>query len=730
MFSAWHGGTWIATGSPAGTATLKLPQISVSYPRMPDWRDRLDVEALRETAQRAWPSIRPYVPAFAITMGVIALPLVLLYLMPLVLGLFAPKLDPAIDLYAVNRPLAFTFLDVEGNEVGHRGAVVGERLKLDEMPAYLPAAFIAMEDRRFYYHNGIDPLGLGRALLLDLRARRWVAGGSTISQQTAKIVYTNQQRTMSRKLTELIDAAGLEKTLSKQQILQLYLNRIYLGSGAYGVDGAARVYFGTTARHLTLAQAAMLATLTRAPSVFSPRRDLLKAQQRASLVLDSMVENHAITESDATEARAHPAEIIDRASVDARNYFLDTAADEATRLATTNGVAPSADMVVHTTLEPKVQEAARLAALQTINKYGKKTRTTEAAVVMMKPDGAVSALIGGVDYRDSVFNRATQAHRQPGSAFKPFVYLAALEAGLSPWETRDDEAVDIGGYRPTNFGGKSYGTLTLADALAHSVNTITVNLAQEIGVPKVVEAAKRLGITSPLEANASLALGTNEVTPLELTAAYAAFANGGYRVTPYMVTEVDISNKTVYQRHAPPPPRVIDEAVDRDLTAMLYKVVIGGTGGYASLHGREAAGKTGTTQDSHDAWFVGFTTDYVAAAWVGNDDSSPTRGVTGGTLPAYIWRDAMLAAEKGLPNRPLSRSVEPPPDEMEIAASGPSWDGHDDENLNKLPNLPSAEPDQPKRERRHRGGLLGWLFGDDDDEEAAPPPQQQHNSGR
>ncbi len=674
----------------------------------------------------------PFAPAFAIAMAAIAVPLALLYLTPLMLGLFAPKLDPAVDLYAVNRPLAFTFLDVTGTDVGHRGAVVGERLKLAEMPTYLPAAFIAMEDRRFYSHNGIDPLGLGRALMLDLRARRWVAGGSTISQQTAKIVYTNQQRTMSRKLAELINAAGLEKTLSKQQILQLYLNRIYLGSGAYGVDGAARVYFGISARHLTLAQAAMLATLTRAPSVFSPRRDLLRAQQRASLVLDSMVEYGAISEADAAAARAQPAAIIDRAVVDARNYFLDTAADEATRMATVNGVAPSADMIVHTTLEPKVQEAARLAALRTITKYGKKTRTSEAAVVMMKPDGAVSALIGGVDYRDSVFNRATQAHRQPGSAFKPFVYLAALEAGITPWETRDDEAVDIGGYKPANFGGKYYGTLTLADALAHSVNTITVNLAQEVGVDNVVAAAKRVGITSPLQANASLALGTNEVTPLELTAAYAVFANGGYRVRPYMVTEVDIGDRPVYRRQSPPPSRVIDESVDRDLTAMLYAVVVSGTGGYASLHGREAAGKTGTTQDSHDAWFVGFTTDYVAAAWVGNDDASPTRGVTDGTFPAYIWRDAMLAAEHGLPLKSLDKSERPPPEALaQIAGAGATWDGHDDESLSHLPNLPPEEAQPQRAERRHRG-LLDWLFGSDNDDEGdkAPPPSRRGDSER
>jgi penicillin-binding protein 1A len=676
---------------------------------------------------RDWARVaEPYARPFAIAMAIIAVPLSLLYLTPLVLGLFAPTLDPRMDLYAVNRPLAFTFLDASGEDVGHRGAIVGQRLTLKEMPAYLPAAFIAMEDRRFYSHKGIDPLGLARALLLDLRARHYVAGGSTISQQTAKIVYTQQQKTMSRKLVELIDAAGLEKSLSKQQILELYLNRIYLGSGAYGVDGAAQVYFGTSARNLSLAQAAMLATLTRAPSVFSPRRDLLRAQQRASLVLDSMMDNGAITEAEAAFARAHPAVIVDHASLDARNYFLDSAADEATRLVSQNGAPPSADLVVHTTLEPKVQEAARLAASRTIAKSGKKTRTSEAAVVVMKPDGAVSALIGGVDYQDSVFNRVTQAHRQPGSAFKPFVYLAALDQGLSPWETRDDVAVDIGGYHPTNFGGKYYGTLTLADALAHSVNTITVNLAQEIGVKNVVAAAQRLGITSKLEANASLALGTNEVTPLELTAAYAAFANGGYRVSPYLVTQVDMNGREVYLRHVPPPPRVISQDVNRDLTAMLYGVVVSGTGGYASLHGREAAGKTGTTQDSHDAWFVGFTTDYVAAAWVGNDDSSPTRGVTGGTLPAYIWRDTMLAAEQGHPLKALDRSVQPPPEEeRQVVASGAVWDGIDDEKLGRMPNLPA---DQEERPRRHRGGLLGWLFGDSDDDEDTPPPPPR--SGR
>ena len=678
-----------------------------------------------------------WAPLAAILIAAFAVPAAILFLLPSMLGLFAAPPDPHMDLYAVNRPLAFTFLDADGQEVGHRGAVVGERLHLQDMPAYLPAAFIAMEDRRFYVHNGIDPVGLTRALLTDLRARHWVAGGSTITQQTAKIVYTGQERTMSRKLTELMDAAGLEKALSKKQILELYLNRIYLGSAAYGVDGAARIYFGVSARNVSLSQAAMLATLTRAPSVFSPRRDLARAQERASLVLDAMVATHAITRAQAADAKAHPAIVMDSASMDARNFFLDTAADQAKDLAEKNGVSPSADLIVHTTLEPKIEEGARQAASDVIGKYGKKDRAHEAAVVVMKPDGAVSAMIGGTDYDTSTFNRATQAHRQPGSAFKPFVYLAAMEAGISPWDQRDDEPVDINGYQPTNFGDHQYGTLTLADALAHSVNTITVNLGQEVGIDKVIGAARRLGITSPLTPTPSLALGTSELTPLELTGAYAAFANGGYRVTPYLVTQVDQADgKQLYLRKAPVAPQVIAASVDRDMLAMMWNVIATGTGGSASLAPREAAGKTGTTQNSQDAWFVGFTTDYVAGVWVGNDDNSATRGVTGGTLPAMIWKSVMRTAEKGLPLKPLERSAPQPANEpglLDALFGGGSSDSHapvDDEaggNANGAvaqaqPVGPSDDAPPPPQQRGHGGGILGWLFGDD--EQDSPPPSR------
>ncbi|MGB8366190.1 MAG: transglycosylase domain-containing protein, partial [Rhizomicrobium sp.] len=419
--------------------------------------------------------------AGTIVAGVLAV----FYVAPALLVLFAPRLDTTRDLYAVNRPVAFTFLDASGEVVGHRGAIIGDRLHLSDMPAYLPAAFIAMEDRRFYSHDGIDIRGLLRAALKNFHAGHVVAGGSTITQQTAKIVFLSPKRTYTRKFKELLDAATLEKSLGKTQILELYLNRIYLGSGAYGVDGAAHVYFGKSARDLTLSEAAMLATLTRAPTVFSPRRDLAAAQERAGHVLAAMVETGAITQAQADDAKAHPAVVVDRSNVDARNYFLDTAADEALRLVAENGHTDTSDLVVHTTLLPRLEEAARRAVSKTLAAKGHKLHASEAAVVLMKPDGAVAALIGGRGYDESVFNRATQAKRQPGSAFKPFVYLAALENGITPSDVRDDGPVDIDGWTPTNFGGRSYGTVTLSEALAHSINTITAGLAQEVGITTV-----------------------------------------------------------------------------------------------------------------------------------------------------------------------------------------------------------------------------------------------------
>jgi penicillin-binding protein 1A len=669
---------------------------------------------------------------------IIAAPLALVMLIPTLLGLVAPPIDTSIDLYAVNRPIAFTFLDAAGETVGHRGAIVGDRLTLEEMPAYLPAAFISVEDRRFYSHNGIDIRGLARAAWENFHAHHVVAGGSTITQQTAKIIFTHQERTMSRKLAELMDAVSLEKSLTKKQILELYLNRLYLGSGAYGVDGAARVYFGKSARDLTLPEAAMLATLTTAPSVFSPRRDLGSAQTRATRVLNAMVETGAITQAQADDAKAHPATISDPAIVDSRNFFLDTAADEALKLASVNGQAPTSDLIVHTTLEPKLQDAARHALVRTLTAKGAKAHASQGAIVMMKPDGAVSALVGGRDYDASSFNRATQARRQPGSSFKPFVYLAALENGITPWDVRTDGPVDINGWSPTNYGGRQYGTITLAEALAHSVNTITAALGQEVGISTVVEAAQRCGITSPLDQNPALALGTADVTPIELTTAYAAFASGGYRVYPYYVTEVDDhGGHALYQRKAPDPQRVIASHVDRDLTEMLYGVVTEGTGRAAALTGHEAAGKTGTTQDYRDAWFVGFTADYVTAVWVGNDDSTPMKNVTGGTLPASIWHDVMTYAEKGLPSKPLDKSPPQPATDITSLDAAMGVDTESGGESDNGVNEPSGTNDQSSSDQSDettshgdtKPGFFDWLFGQREEErrkqQQAPGYDQQ-----
>ncbi len=387
-----------------------------------------------------------------------------------------------------------------------------------------------------------------------------------------------------------------------------------------------------------------------------------------------------------------------------------------------------------------MDEAARHAVSRVLNAKGPKAHASEAAVVVMKTDGAVSALIGGRDYDESTFNRATQAHRQPGSAFKPFVYLAALENGISPWDARDDGPVDIDGWTPTNFGGRDYGTLTLAQALAHSVNTITASLAQEVGISAVVEAAQRVGISSPLEQNASLALGTSEVSPMELTTAYATFASGGVRVYPYFVTEVDDSGGHVlYRRKPPAESRVVASHVNRDLVMMLNGVVTGGTGRGAAIPNHPAAGKTGTTQDYHDAWFVGYTTDYVAGVWVGNDDSSPMRNVTGGTLPADIWKGVMGFAEKPLASKQLDMSspVAPVTDETDTTVMGDSGAATDDETgggssgANSVTGGVSSDdeaPTQRQRPQQQSRGILDWIFGRDQ-QQPPPPPQPIYPSG-
>jgi penicillin-binding protein 1A len=597
----------------------------------------------------------------AILISSIAIPGALMVLMPAALEATATPLGLSENFPSQPGSLALTFLDSEGKVIGKQGPVVGQSVRITELPAYLPNAFLAMEDRRFYSHQGMDLLGLSRAAIANMRAGRIVAGGSTVSQQTAKLLFADRDRTFRRKLREMLKTASLERSYTKQQILEIYLNRIYLGQGAYGVDTAARTYFGISARQVSLAQAAMLAGLTRAPTLFSPRRDAVMAQVRAERVLKAMVETGAISPGQAANARLHPAQIV-ASHHDDHSYVLDAAATEARQLLADKNI-EGGSFLVHTTVNSSLQREAEHIVTTTVRQQGHKLGFSQAAAVVMTPDGSISAMVGGLDYGASVFNRVTQAHRQPGSAFKPFVYLAALERGMSPWDWRDDQPVEIQGYHPENYHKEAYGRLQLIDALARSVNTITVNLAQEVGIGNVSAAAHRLGILSPLHDNASLALGTDVVTPLELTAAYAAFANGGVRVYPHLVSRIDrsaeyelVASRALHDRSS-----VVEDTTRRDLTAMLYAVVQAGTGMGARLPGREAAGKTGTTQKYRDAWFVGFTADNVAGVWIGNDDDSPMRNVTGGTVPAQIWKQLMLVASGGSPPRELDRTQGPPP---------------------------------------------------------------------
>ncbi len=588
---------------------------------------------------------------------ILATPFVAAGLLAGAVYLSQPEIDPSLDLYALNRPPAFTFLDKDGNTAGHYGPHVGERVKLSELPAYVPAAFIAMEDQQFYQHSGIDPRAIVRALIADLKAGETVQGGSTITQQLVKILFLTPDRTLGRKIREVGGAWTLEQHLSKNEILELYLNRIYLGSGAYGVDGASRVYFGKSARELTLAEAAMLAALTRAPSTFTPRRDLTAAQLRSKVVLNVMYAAGMVSAEDVVEAGAHPAMLVDPPTDFSRAYYLDASAEEVRRLLPrTDG-----DLVVRTTFDPAMQDMASKTVADILTAEGGKSAAGQAALVSLSPDGAIRALVGGRDYAESQFNRATQARRQPGSAFKPFVYLAALEEGLHPWTVRSGGAVNIDGYRPGNYGGVRWGALTLENALVHSVNTIAVRVADEIGIEKVAAAARRLGITSALQESPSLALGTSGVSPLEMTGAYAAFANGGIKATPYSVVEIrNPQGRLLYRRPGTVQKRVIEEGPAEDMSAMLTQVVRRGTAREAAIAGFNVAGKTGTSSDWRDAWFVGYTQQYVTGVWVGNDDFTPMKRVTGGMLPAEIWNDFMRKALEPFAGEVIAETVPEP----------------------------------------------------------------------
>jgi penicillin-binding protein 1A len=567
-----------------------------------------------------------------------------------VLGVFALTLPDTGDLAAAQRKPSITLLASDGSLVATYGDLFGEALRLKELPKYLPEAVIATEDRRFYSHFGIDPVGLMRAAFVDLRAGHVVQGGSTITQQLAKNLFLTPDRTITRKVQETLLALWLEHKFTKQQILEIYLNRVYLGAGAYGVDAASHRYFDKSARDLTLYEAAVVAGLLKAPSKFSPANDKDLAAQRATQVLANMVDAGFITVADAQAAAHQKTPLAKAESIrSGSRYFADWIADQIPSFGGTQG----RDLVVTTTLDPRMQVAGETAIDGTLDREGEKSEVDQGALVAMSPDGAIRAMVGGADYADSQFNRATQALRQPGSSFKPIVYLAAIERGMKPTDHFIDQPIRIGKWEPKNYENKYRGDVTVSDAIALSINTVAAQVLQRAGLDNVIATARRLGITADLTHDASLALGTSEVSLIELTAAYAPFASGGIGAWPYGIIEIrDAHGGVLYHRDGSGPGRVVDPAAVATMNQLLTGVMSYGTGKAARLD-RPAAGKTGTTQDSRDALFIGYTADLVTGVWFGNDDDSPMDRVTGGTLPARTWHDFMTVATKTMPPKPL-----------------------------------------------------------------------------
>jgi 1A family penicillin-binding protein len=545
-------------------------------------------------------------------------------------------------LAAQPSPPAIIVEDVNGKAFMARGVFRGEPVTVDQLPSNLVHAVLAIEDRRFFDHAGIDLWGMSRAAWRDLQSGAAREGGSTITQQLVRLTYLSSERTIRRKVQEVMLAVWLETRLDKKEILTRYLNTAYFGAGAYGVDAAAKRYFGKDAQSLDLAEAAMLAGLIRAPSALSPTRDLDAARQRAETVLQAMVDAGFISEPQAAQARAHPAHLaVPPETEPGSNYFVDaTEAEVKRRLG-----APLTDLTVRSTLDPAVQNAAERVVARWLAGEGKAKHVGQAALVALAPDGAVLAMVGGRDYAESQFNRVTQAHRQPGSLFKIFVYLAAFQAGFTPDSTLVDQPVEIGDWQPADYGGRFRGLVSLRTAFAQSINSISVQLVQQVGVDRVIEIAKSLGVKSDLPAVPSLALGTADVTLLEMTAAMDAIAVNTKSIEPYMAQAIRANGKTPLYAH----PDVTTETSGWNRTAMmmdlLQAVVKEGTGKAARLD-RPVAGKTGTSQDYRDAWFVGFTTDFVVGVWAGNDDDTPMKEVVGGDLPAKIWHDFVMAAER------------------------------------------------------------------------------------
>ncbi|MEP4770928.1 MAG: PBP1A family penicillin-binding protein [Roseibium sp.] len=547
---------------------------------------------------------------------------------------------------------AVTFLDRFGKEIGRRGIVLNDSVPLDEIPDSLVKATLSTEDRRFFLHFGIDFFGTFRAMVENARAGGVVQGGSTLTQQLAKNLFLNNERSLSRKVKEAYLALWLEANLSKQEILKLYLDRAYMGGGVFGVTAAAKFYFNKNVRELSLAESAMLAGLYKAPTKYAPHINLPAARARANEVLTNMVQAEFLTEGQVIGARRNPALAVDRSQEQLPEYFLDWALDEVKKMARRNpALAQDRIVTVRTTLDPALQRQADLAVETVLRENGKIRDVNEAAMVAMAPDGGVVAMVGGRSYGESQFNRAVNALRQPGSSFKPFVYMTAFMNGFTPTSIVPDRPIYIGNWTPRNYNRSYRGPVSLKLALTKSINTIPVRLSQSFGREKIIETAYAMGITHELENSISLPIGSSEVTVIDMASSYSTFANGGLKASSYAILEVTNSDgEELYRREQdePDPERVLPADKVFEMNDILVNVVEAGTARRARIDGVVAAGKTGTTNAYRDAWFVGYTGNFTAAVWFGNDNFTSTRRVTGGSLPAMTWQKFMEYAHSGI----------------------------------------------------------------------------------
>jgi penicillin-binding protein 1A len=571
----------------------------------------------------------------------------------LALAGFVPELP---RLPPIRRDPQITYVDRSGVTLGVRGGRYSPPVDVARLPAYVPAAFVAIEDRRFYSHAGFDPEGMARAIMSDIGQGKAAQGGSTITQQLARNLFLNSDRTMERKGQELIYATELEQVYTKRQILGLYLSRIYFGAGAYGVEAASERYFNKPAASLTLMEAAMLAAIPKSPTEYNPAEQHDRSVERARLVLDAMVETGVITPAARARALAHPAVVWKTAPHASAQYFVDWV-DAAARQA----AGPlRQDLVVETTLDAPLEAVAGDVARAVTTRYAK-AGVKQAALVSLDAEGRVRAFLGGVDYAASPFDRAVDAHRQAGSAWKPFVYLTALEAGRTPDMMVVDEPITIGNWTPHNFEPEYMGEITLQTALAHSINTVAARLAQEVGTATVAATAHRLGIVSTINTDPAMALGTSLVTPLEMAQAYDAFSNGGNRVAAYAIERIRTgAGAVIWQHRGPPPTPAIANPALGELDGMMREVMISGTGVRAAIPGHDLAGKTGTTSDFKDAWFCGFTGGLTTVVWMGRDDAQPMVRIVGGSAPAEFWRGFMTSALRRLPVGPIPPGPPPP----------------------------------------------------------------------